>query len=214
MAFIIAHRAGNDLEQLREAEGLGVNFVEADLRLWRDRVEVRHLKTIGPIPIFWDRWRLANPFSRQLRMEELLEAVAPGTELLLDLKGRDPRLAQLVLTQLPSDRPITVCARNWRLLEPFRGRPNIRVVYSVGTNRQLRRLLRRFDGRNIDGVSIHERLLNVHTVAELRRRASVIMTWPINTPHRAHELMAMGVHGLISDDLALHGALPMSSARA
>lgn len=203
MAYIIAHRAGNDLERLREAEELGINFVEADLRLWRDRVEVRHLKTIGPIPIFWDRWKLVNPFAPRLRIENLFEAVSPRTELLLDLKGRNLQLAHLVLDQLPSDRPVTVCARSWRLLEPFRGKPGVRVVYSVGTHRQLRRLLKRFEGRELDGVSIHERLLDARTVAELRRRVSVVMTWPINTMHRAHELTAMGVNGLISDDLAI-----------
>lgn len=207
MAFIVAHRAGNDLELLSKAEDLGVNFVEADLRLWRGRIEVRHLKTIGPIPIFWDRWRLANPFAPRMRLETLLEAVHPRTGLLLDLKGRNPRLAQLLLTQLPADRPVTVCARSWRLLEPFRGRPGIRAVYSVGSHRQLRRLLGRFDGRGMDGVSIHERLLDVRTVAELRRRTDIIMTWPINTKNRARELKAMGVNGLISDDFALPDAV-------
>jgi glycerophosphoryl diester phosphodiesterase len=209
MAYIIAHRAGNDLERLSEAEGLGVNFVEADLRIWRGRVEVRHLKTIGPIPIFWDRWRIANPFTPRLRLEILLEAVAPRTELLLDLKGRNPKLAQLVLAQLSGDRPVTVCARSWRLLEPFRGRSGIRVVYSVGSYRQLQRLLRRFEGRDLDGVSIHERLLDVQTMAVLRRRTSEIITWPINTKRRAHELKAMGVDGLISDDLAMSAALTL-----
>jgi glycerophosphoryl diester phosphodiesterase len=207
MAFIIAHRAGNDLERLREAESLGIDFVEADLRLWRGRVEVRHLKTIGPIPIFWDRWLLANPFTPRLRLENLLEAVVPRTELLLDLKGRNSQLAQLVLEQLPCDRRVTVCARSWRLLEPFRDRSNIRVVYSIGSHRQLNRLLERFDGRQLDGVSIHERLLDARTVAELQRRVAVVMTWPINTLHRAHELTAMGVNGLISDNFALAGAL-------
>jgi len=203
MAFIIAHRAGNDLERLREAEGLGVNFVEADLTLWRGRVEVRHLRTIGPIPIFWDRWRLANPFAPRLRLEALLEAISPRTELMLDLKGRNARLAQLVLKQLTGGHAITVCSRSWRLLEPFRGRPDIRVVYSIGSFRELNRLIAQFEGRELDGVSVHERLLDARTVAELSRRAAVIMTWPINSLNRAHELTALGVNGLISDDLAL-----------
>ena len=207
MAYIIAHRAGNDLERLCEAEGLGVNFVEADLRLWRGHVEVRHLKTIGPIPIFWDRWRVTNPFAPRLRLENLLEAVAPHTKLLLDLKGRNPKLAQLVLARLSGDRPVTVCARSWRLLESFRDRPGIRVVYSVGSHRQLQRLLQRFEGCNLDGVSIHERLLDIQTVTELRRRTSQIMTWPINTKRRARELKAMGVDELISDNWALPAAL-------
>jgi hypothetical protein len=203
MAILVAHRAGNDLKRLREAELLGIEHVEADVRLWRGRLEVRHLKTLGPIPVLWDRWRLANPFARRLVLPELLESVGPRTELILDLKGRNRELATLVLAALDRDRRVTVCARDWRLLQPFAGRPHVRVVHSVGTVRQLRRLQRRYAGGRIDGVSIHERLLTASTAPELRRLASFVMTWPVNTLQRAEELVALGIDGLISDDLAL-----------
>lgn len=207
MAFLIAHRAGNDLARLREAEDCGVKLVEADVRLWRNRLEVRHLKTIGPIPILWDRWELANPLRPRLTLGALLRAIGPDTEPLLDLKGADPRLATLVLTELDARRRVSVCARSWQLLEPFRSRPDVRVVYSVGTPRELRRLLSRFRDREIEGISIHERLLDATTVAELRRCSELVMSWPVNTLQRARELVALGVDGLISDDLALDAML-------
>jgi len=202
MAILVAHRAGNDLERLHEAEALGIVHVEADVRLWHGRLEVRHLKTLGPIPVLWDRWRLANPFARRLVLAELLASVSPRTELILDLKGRNGELATRVLAAL-GDRRATVCARDWRLLQSFVDRPNVRLVHSVGTMRQLRRLRRRYAGRQLEGVSIHERLLDVATVAELRPVASFVMTWPVNTLQRAEELVALGIDGLISDDLAL-----------
>ena len=77
MTFVVAHRAGNDLARLQEAERLGVALVEADVRLWRSRLEVRHLKTVGPLPILWDRWRLANPFARRIELRDLLGQRAP-----------------------------------------------------------------------------------------------------------------------------------------
>lgn len=203
MPFLIAHRAGNDLTRLREAEDLGVAFVEADVRLWRGRLEVRHLKTLGPLPILWDRWELASPFAPRLSLDRLLATIGPRTEPLLDLKGRNPRLARLVLAELDGRRPVTVCARSWRLLEAFSERPEIRVVYSVGTPRELRRLLERFQGGRIDGVSVHERLLDTATVRDLRGLADLVMSWPVNTLRRAQELAALGVEGMISDDLAL-----------
>lgn len=200
--FLVAHRAGNDLEHLRRAESLGVSLVEGDVRLYRGRAEVRHLKTIGPLPILWDRWQLANPFARRLVLAELLEALSPGTELMLDLKGRDVRLARLVLQALRTHRvaaPPTVCARSPALLEPFRGLVGVHRVLSIGSHRQLRALERRFDGRRLDGISIHERLLDHGTVQRLARYADVVMTWPVRTVEQANRLLGWGVQGLISD---------------
>lgn len=199
----MAHRAGNRLEDLRAAELHGEALVEADVRLFRGRLEVRHLKTLGPLPILWDRWTLAAPWRARLELPELLEATAPGTELVLDLKGRDVRVATRVLAALEpllGARRFTVCARHWRLLDAFRGRP-VRRMQSVGSARQLRRLLRRFAGERIDGVSIHERLLHAESAAALREIADVVMTWPVNRPERARELLGLGISGLITDEL-------------
>ena len=197
--FVVAHRAGNDLAQLHGAEQLGVALIEADVRLWRGRLEVRHLKTAGPLPILWDRWRLANPFAPRFELRSLLAGARPETELLLDLKGRNPRLGELVLASLPAGRAVTVCARNRRLLEPFAGRENVRLFQSVGSRRQLRSFLSRDDALGLDGVSIHERLLDERVVEQLRRQAAVLMSWPVNTLQRAQELAVLGVQGMISD---------------
>lgn len=201
--FLIAHRAGNDLRLLREATGLGARLIECDLQLYRGRVEVRHLKTIGPIPILWDTWHLANPFQRRLQLHELLDAVGPlGAELMLDLKGRNPRLSRLVLEALDARRdhlPVTVCARSWKLLDAFEGRDDVRTVCSVGSRFGLRRLLKRRRATRLDGVSIHARLLDADTVEQLRDAADIVMTWPVNCSDRARTLLGWGVHGLITD---------------
>ena len=122
---------------------------------------------------------------------------------MLDLKGRRMQLSENVLDALApylGRRRFTVCARHWRLLEPF-AHTSARRVHSVGNARQLRRLLRR-GGARIDGVSIHERLLDTETVTQLRQIAGVVMTWPVNRPERARELLRLGVDGLITDDAA------------
>jgi glycerophosphoryl diester phosphodiesterase len=201
--FVIAHRSGNSLVALRLAEALGVHVIEADLHLFRGRIEVRHLKTIGRVPILWDRWKLASPFAPRLLLADLLRAVGPETELVLDLKGRDRRLAESTLEtvrpHLCAASVMTICARSGPLLEPFHGVEGIRRVRSVGSARQLRRLRRRVTGPRLDGISIHERLIDSSTVPELRELAELIMTWPVNTRDRARELIACGVDGLISD---------------
>ena len=201
--FLVAHRAGNRLLDLHAAERLKPTLVEADVRLYRGRLEVRHLKTAGPLPILWDRWRLQASWRPQLRLEELLAATAAETELMLDLKGPRKRLAERVLRAIEpylGRRRFTVCARSWRLLEPFAGTP-VRCVYSIGNERQLRSVLRRFANRALEGVSIHERLANRETVAALAEIADVVMAWPVNESARARELLRLGVDGLITDDL-------------
>jgi len=198
--FVVSHRGGNDISSLGAAEQLGIRVVEADLHLFRRRIEVRHLKTVGPIPLLWDRWTLASPFRRRLRLDELLDRVGPATLLMLDLKGRDPRLSHRVLELLrDGPRPALVCSRSWRLLEPFRGEPEIRVLHSVGSRRQLRALLRRFPARSLQGVSIHAGLLDPAVVAAVRERAEVVFSWPVSTLGRARLLADWGVSGMISD---------------
>jgi glycerophosphoryl diester phosphodiesterase len=113
-------------------------------------------------------------------------------------------------------RDVTICARNWPLLETFHGVEGVCRVHSVGSARQLRRLRRHAAGSRLDGISIHERLLDSRTVRELRGLADLIITWPVNTPTRALELVAYGVEGLISDRPALvrHVAMHPVAVRA
>lgn len=155
------------------------------------------------MPVFWDRWKLANPFSRRLVLEELLEAVGPSTELMLDLKGWSRRLSQLVLDALaraPTVGQITVCARSWSLLEPFDGKADIRTVYSVGSRRQLRAFRSRFEGKDkLAAISIHERFVDRQTMQHLRASADLVMTWPVRTAEHARRLIDYGVNGLITD---------------
>lgn len=202
--FLVAHRAGNRLADLRAAERVGAALVEADVRLYHGRLEVRHSKTMGPLPILWDRWQVVAPWLPRLQLSELLRDTSADTELVLDLKGRSERLVTHVLAALEPHlgrRRFTVCARRWNMLDAFAGVP-VRRVCSVGSPRQLRCFLTRFAGQRLDGVSIHERLLDAESVSSLRAIAEVIMTWPVNRPERARELLRLGVHGLITDDAA------------
>lgn len=187
---------------LRHAQALAPRLVEADLHLRRGRIEVRHLKTLGPLPLLWDRWRLAPGWTPRLELGALFAAAGPVTELMLDLKGRDGRLARRVAEALAAgSRPprVTVCSRNWALLRPLEGIGGVRLVHSVGSRRQLRALRRRFGGRRLAGISIHRDLLDPATVADLRARADLVMTWPVATADEARALGGWGVSGVITE---------------
>jgi hypothetical protein len=200
--FLVAHRAGNRLDDLRRAESLGIPLVEADVRRFAGRLEVRHEKTVGPVPILWDRWKLAPPWAPRLLLDELLDAAARDTELMLDLKGGDPRLAADVGRALERRRghaPVSVCSQSWALLEPFRGRDGVRTIHSVGSTKALRALHGRFAGERLEGVSIHRKLLDAGVVAALHERAPLVISWPVATPDEARELAGWGVDGLITE---------------
>jgi glycerophosphoryl diester phosphodiesterase len=197
--FVVAHRAGNELQRLRAAEKLGLPLIEADVHLFAGRLEVRHRKTLGPIPILWDRWELAPPGTPRMELDELLSEAAPATELMLDLKGHDRRIGERVMLAVEAaGRPgrVTVCSQDWRLLEPLRAAGGIRVVHSVGNARQLARLRRRH--ATLNGISIHQRLLDAAVVDDLRQRAEVVLSWPVESVALARRLAAWGVQGLIS----------------
>jgi hypothetical protein len=197
----IAHRAGNDLGRLAVAVRAGVDLVEADVHLFRGRLEVRHAKTVGPLPLLWDRWEVLPPWRHRLLLDELFDVHDAG--ILVDLKGRDLRLTPRVLklARRHGSRPLLLCARWWPHLDAVRGTPGVHVVHSVGSGRELRALLARYPVDGLEGISVHERLLDGASVEQLRQRAATIFTWPVATPAAAERAIALGATGLISDDL-------------
>ncbi len=202
----IAHRAGNHLDSLRLAEETGVDLVEADVWFCRGRLEVRHLKTLGPFPILWDCWEVRAAAGPRFLLADLLQAAHPTTNLMLDLKGNEERVAtdvaEVCQRYLPA-RPFVVCARHWPLLNALAGLPLVTAVHSVGNQRQAEAVLPRLARHPRPAVSVHERLLTPAVVHAFKEWGTRIITWPINTAARVNELAGLGVDGMISDELSL-----------
>lgn len=204
--YVVAHRAANTIAGLHAAGAAGARLCECDVHLFWGRLEVRHLKTFGPIPILWDRWYLVNPFRRRLLLADLLRSAAPDEHLMLDLKGLRSAVGTRVRRALHGHRgTVAVCSRNWRALERLRGLPDVQLIHSVGSARQLRELLRRFGPASLQGVSINAALLTPQVVAQLRERAATVMSWPIRTRAQADRVIAWGVRGLITEHLQVLG---------
>ena len=204
-ALSIAHRAGNSLAGLHAANTLGVDVIECDVHEFRGRLEVRHLKTAGPLPFLWDRWELASAYAPRLGLHELLEADSHGTTFMLDIKGRRASAARSVakfLHERGHHRPVLVCGRWWPSVETVAALPFVQAVLSARNRNELARLRRRLEeDPAVHGVSVHKSLLNADVVAELHRNVDVVMTWPINDLGTLDEMLAISVSGIISDDL-------------
>jgi glycerophosphoryl diester phosphodiesterase len=203
-ALAIAHRAGNSLAGLHEANLLGVDVIECDVHRHRGRLEVRHLKTAGPLPFLWDRWELASAQAPRLGLRELLEADHHGTTFMLDLKGRSPAIGASVaqlLHEVAGHQVVLACGRRWPTVERVAELPFVRAVLSARNRLEVSRLRTRLaNGPRVHGVSLHRSLLTEGLVSELRDRVDVVMSWPVDDPETLHRTLAMGVNGIISNE--------------
>jgi glycerophosphoryl diester phosphodiesterase len=202
----VAHRAGNDLADLRAALDAGVDLVEADIRLFRGALEVRHFRSLGP-HLLWDTWQLAR--RRDIlppELTEVLTALAGDPRVMLDLKGRAVALGSQVaaaLRELAPGQPITVCTKAWRMLAAFDGDPHVRQVYSASNRTQLDQLRARLRRHRAYGVSIRQRLLTPPIVAELRDSTEHVLAWSVESERALDHARWLGVTGVISRDLGL-----------
>jgi hypothetical protein len=203
----IAHRAGNSLSGLHAANELGVDVIECDVHLHGASVEVRHLKTAGPLPFLWDTWELASASAPRLGLAELLEANRHGTTFMLDLKGRRASVGRSVARVLHDGGhhvPVLVCGRHWPSVEAVAELPYVRPVLSARNRAELALLVRRLtSGPAVHGVSVHRGLLDKEVVARLARRVQVVMTWPVNDVDSLDAMLDLGVTGIISDESAV-----------
>jgi glycerophosphoryl diester phosphodiesterase len=203
-ALAIAHRAGNTLAGLHAANELGVDVIECDVHSYRGRLEVRHLKTAGPLPFLWDSWELRSAYAPRLGLRELLEADEHGTLFMLDLKGPWTRAGRDVARMLHAGghhRPVLACGRWWPSIDAMAHLPYVLPVLSARNRLEWSRLQRRLrHGPRPHGVSVHRALLDAPRVAELLRHVELVMTWPVNDLTSLDAVLEIGVNGVISDE--------------
>ena len=208
--LLIAHRAGNELRSLAPAAAAGAHLIELDVWLHRGRLEVGHNKTLGWLPLLWDRWELSLDWRRELLVSDVLRHLPAGSEPMFDLKGESPglpaALRELIDEHLPN-RSYSVSSQNWQYLEHFLEVERARVVRSIGSDAALERMRDELDTWAGAGIGLDSELLTPPVVAELRERTPLILTWTVNELERATELVRAGVGGIISDNLELIRAM-------
>jgi len=198
----VAHRAGNSMARLHSAVELGADVIEADVHHYRGRLEIRHLKTMGPLPWLWDRWELQPASAPRTGLHDLLTAAQGGATFMLDLKGRRIAVGTRVarsLHEYAPDRPVLVCSRYWPALRPFAEIPWVRTVLSARNRSELALLTRRLrSGPGAHGVSVHRSLLTPAVTAALHERVDLVMTWPVNDSAALAEVSALAATGTVA----------------
>jgi glycerophosphoryl diester phosphodiesterase len=213
----VAHGAGNDLRHAARAAAAGADVIEADVHAYRGRVEVRHLKTLGRLPLLWDRWYLAPGWRPRFLLPELVAALVaePGPAIMLDLKGDDLSLADTALaaaSDIRQRRRVLISGQSWAQIDRIVDAPGIEVLYSVGRAEQLARVWSHPGIRRARGVSIHRKFLSPGLVTRLKERVPFVMTWPINDEATLQSVAAAGVDAVTTDSLAVIERIAMVRA--
>ncbi len=202
--LLVAHRAGNDPGRARSALTAGCDLLELDVHLRWGRLEVRHAKSLGPLPWLWERWYLVR--EPRVLLPDLLADLPRDAPLLLDLKGWQPWLGHRVRDGMRGWGSYTVCGRAWRALAVFRSDPEVRVVHSARNRVEVARLERRIGRLGSWGACLHREHVTEERVARLRAHAEVVLTWPVDTVAEYDQVVAAGVGAVICDDLAVLAA--------
>jgi glycerophosphoryl diester phosphodiesterase len=190
---------------MQAARAAGADLIECDVHAYRGRLEVRHLKTAGPLPVLWDRWELAPASTPRLGLEQLLAAAVSGPPLMLDLKGRHEstgRAVAEVLRAWSPQREIYVCGRYWPSVERAAAQEDVRAVLSARNPLELALLCRRLDApdrRPPDGVSMHVSLLRRQLVDWLLSKVPAVMTWPVDDRECLDHVLKIGANGIITN---------------
>ena len=198
-----AHRAGNELALALKAIDMGADLLETDIWSHLGGLEIRHLKTFGPIPLMWDKWYIHGWMRDRLRLQTLLDDLPNDLRLFLDLKGYHPWLGKRIVSSIRKahpERQILLCGRNWRQLDPVARMPNVFVFYSVGDEKQLGKVWAKLEGMPHPAISINFRLLTEDVIARLKDRGAVIVAWTVNDPATARRLWDLGVDCFTSDN--------------
>ena len=225
----IAHAFGNRRHRIEAAIAADVDYIEADLWYRAGEIWVRHERRLGFLPLLYDRkprgmnsfgpWALTvfpNHYVRldvsPLRLAELLEATRGKRHLLLDLKddhspGRARAYAgalSRVLREASCAESVLVCGQTNVLDSVREVAPDLDVHYSIERERQWQAFLRRLDADPaIQGVCLHHELLTEPVRRLLEERGLEVFCWTVDDREEARRLVALGVHGIISNDLTL-----------
>lgn len=234
----IAHGFGNSRRRLSRALMGPVDLVETDVWFQDGKMVVRHEHKLGPLPVLFDRkahlhlksqhglrlplwsWYVAlerNP----LALQEVLAKAKDRRGLLLDLKGqygdREEALAQALaetLERTGMGEQAAICGQNWPLLGHLRAiAPHLKVHYSIDSADQLEAFQAMLEHAPVRRICLKQSLIERPLIERLKGLGMTIYTWTVDDLWRAHELLEMGVDGIISNSLEMLGLLGESPRR-
>jgi len=208
-ALGVAHNAGNSLEAAWTALAHGAEVVEVDV------VRVGGVLRAGhdaPVPV------VADALFRGPRVEDVWHVVRPRAQVKLDLKqtGDDDVRAVLaavdrwtVRERTQERAAVVVTSRDPDAVHAVARadvtrRGDVHAFITLADRSSVRRLQADAGLRSVvRGVSVHHGLLDPATIGWLDAAGLDTIVWTVDDHARAHDLVASGVDGVTTDNLAL-----------
>lgn len=200
--FASAHRAGNSRQAAIRAIEAGADLLETDIWLHKGQLELRHKRTLGPIPILWEKWAIEPGWKPRYLLRDLLQDVPGHVMIFLDFKGEEQGLGPAVLEELhryAPDRVVATCGRNYPQLQVIDDAPNIITFYSVGEEEEwpvAQELIRR---STTPALSIAANLATQERIDWMTTLGGPVVCWDVQRPEEMERLRAMGVDGFTTD---------------
>lgn len=193
----VAHNAGDNRETTLLAIEHHADVVEIDVVSSSTTLYAGH----SPPPEF------APPGSSTTSLATAWRNASEGPAVLLDLK-ESSRIFLVRVASFLNSRPssdVIVVSRSRSALEFLDEQlPEATLMLSVATSGALANVIEDAELASlIDGVSAASGTLNSETIAELKERDLLVFAWVVNRIGRVNELVAGGVDGIITDNLAL-----------
>lgn len=195
----VAHNSGASIEATLEAIIFGADAIEVDVVSVGNQLYAGHSP---PLPYIGDRFFRGSP------LERVWTASYRASTMKLDLKETSPEYVSLVadfLVSRPIDRDIIVASRSPSVLTALRElAPDTILLLSVpdeATLSELRTNVALIEV--IDGVTARESVLTAEHALWLQDRGLGVYAWTVNDIERVNELVALGVDGITTDNLAL-----------
>ncbi|HWO94727.1 MAG TPA: glycerophosphodiester phosphodiesterase [Dehalococcoidia bacterium] len=216
----IAHGAGNDRVLLNRAVEGGVDYVEADL--WprgSNDVVARHERRFPFLPLLYDKWYI-KPDVRPVYLEEIVAAAAAkGVRVYADIKSGRYGFVDRVISILRRGgayEGAILSGHHWFDLARAKRELGIAAFPSIPDGTALDRFWS-FIGRRaemFDGVAIRHWLITPRTVSRFRDLGLRVLPWTVDSHSRAHELMALGADGVISNSVDLIHEMSLAQVSA
>jgi hypothetical protein len=196
--FGVAHNSGDRVSTTRKALEHGADVIEIDVVSIESRLYAAHASP----PIFIRAAIYQGP-----TLATAWEAASDADVIKLDLKESSPAYLDAVVEFLNARQghEVIVSTRDRVSLTVLAaGAPQAYRFLSIGSLEHFGALQRDpLLAQLIDGVTIRAALLDETTAAWLHEQGLLIIAWTVDDLARVNELVALGVHGITTNNLAI-----------